>query len=269
MTKARRHPYPPPDRGLTGRTAIVGTALGVDRVDIGILAGLPTAIFEDAGGTLWLVDNNGGLLRLRTPTGVKLSLGPGGDLVVTGSVTSGAITATSINALDLTPTITATVKASTAQTITAANDNVETTLVFDTVVENVGLTWDGTNYELVVVTAGLYLAQADNAWGVDTAGIANGVSSSMGYRTLHILKDPRGTTVILADTHVNPGGPDSTSTSGGAATNRVPVTTAASRVIRLAAGDRIGCSGLKVTDPAATVAIDVRAARMTLTRLGA
>lgn len=71
-----------------GRGPIVGTALGVDRVDIGILAGLPTAIFEDAGGTLWLVDNNAGLLRFRTLAGVQLSLGPGGDLIVQGSVSA-------------------------------------------------------------------------------------------------------------------------------------------------------------------------------------
>lgn len=54
--------------------AVVETAVGVDRVDIGVAAGTPRIVFEDAGGTIWEVDNLNGIFRWFTPGVVQMDL---------------------------------------------------------------------------------------------------------------------------------------------------------------------------------------------------
>lgn len=54
-----------------GTTRFLGpvsqTALGSDRIDIGVEVGTPRMVFEDAGSTIWLVDNDGGAFRWYIP----------------------------------------------------------------------------------------------------------------------------------------------------------------------------------------------------------
>lgn len=164
-------------------------------------------------------------------------------------------------------TIVGTVRSTVNQSITAAQDNNEITLQFNTVVENVGLTWDGTNYEWVALTAGVYSVQAEVKW-------EN--TSVTGIRVLHIYKNPRATpsaAVLLSDPHVTPGGPDA-QPSAQVADYEYISCHATCGYVRLAVNDRIGCSVLKRTNNATPVAVSVLAGAqfspvMRIVRIGA
>lgn len=63
------------------------TALGMDRLDIGVQAGTPRMIFEDAGSTIWQVDNASGEFRFFVPGYKQMGLTTSGSGVSRMSLT--------------------------------------------------------------------------------------------------------------------------------------------------------------------------------------
>lgn len=59
---------------LRAQGTVVETATGTDRLDIGVQAGSPRMVFEDAGFTIWEIDNDAGTFRWYTPGTVRMSL---------------------------------------------------------------------------------------------------------------------------------------------------------------------------------------------------
>jgi len=157
-------------------------------------------------------------------------------------------------------TIAGSVRGTVNQTIVA--DNVDVTLRFNQILEMAGLTWDAANNEFMVATPGRYYAEIHDMWSI----------SPRGARILHVMKNPRGTptaAVVLCDSHLTPGGDDAMANGYGTE----PVSNHGSRVVTLAAGDRIGGTVEKRTDAFAPdimsiVAGDQFSPVMTLTYLG-
>ena len=82
------------NNGVQVRTTISETAVGVDNIRFGVVTGTPRIIWEDATFTQWEMDNSAGVLRFLNPGAVKASLNTSGDLMVTGKVSTGGVTAT-------------------------------------------------------------------------------------------------------------------------------------------------------------------------------
>lgn len=70
--------------GLSVRgTGITEAAVGVDRIDIGIVSGTPRMVFENAGGTIWEIDNESSEFRWFTAGNVvfKAAISPNRFLI--------------------------------------------------------------------------------------------------------------------------------------------------------------------------------------------
>lgn len=62
------------------------TAKGYDNFRMGVVAGTPRIVIEDAGSTQWEIDNNAGTLRFFNPGVVKATLNTSGVFTVTSGV---------------------------------------------------------------------------------------------------------------------------------------------------------------------------------------
>ena len=65
---------------LRAQGSVDQSSLGVDRLDLGVQAGTPRMVFEDAGSTNWLIDNASGVFRWYTPGIERLTLDGSGNL---------------------------------------------------------------------------------------------------------------------------------------------------------------------------------------------
>lgn len=87
---------------VTGTATFTGavseTAVGSDNVRIGVLAGTPRVVLEDASGAQWEIDNNAGTLRLFQPGVVKATVDSSGNLLLVGTLTTAANVAWNLGA---------------------------------------------------------------------------------------------------------------------------------------------------------------------------
>ncbi len=68
------------------------TALGLDRIDIGVQNGTPRMVFEDNSYTRWEIDNSEGVFRWFTPGFERLTLDASGNMnLVTGNLEIGSV----------------------------------------------------------------------------------------------------------------------------------------------------------------------------------
>lgn len=74
---------------LSANGTIVEPATGVEGVRMGVKAGTPCIIWEDAGFTQWEIDNSGGLLRFFNPGSVKATLDTSG-VFTAGAIRTGS-----------------------------------------------------------------------------------------------------------------------------------------------------------------------------------
>lgn len=81
------------NNGVQVRTAVSGTAIGVDNIRFGTEVGTPRIWFEDATFTQWGIDNFAGTFRWFTPGLVRMSLDTSGNLIAVGKISTGGVTA--------------------------------------------------------------------------------------------------------------------------------------------------------------------------------
>jgi cytoskeletal protein CcmA (bactofilin family) len=72
--------------------------IGIDRIDIGVEAGTPRMVFEDAGNTIWEVDNLAGTFRWFTPGVVRMSLTTAGLTIANNLTVGGTLSGNIIHA---------------------------------------------------------------------------------------------------------------------------------------------------------------------------
>jgi hypothetical protein len=254
-----------------GRGPISESALGIDRVDIGD-GGTPRIIFEDAGFTIWQIDNDGGTLRFFNPGATRATLSTAGLLTVsnlnfsTTPAAPPAVAASSSAGVDLSPARSdhthadATVAHGVVRSATTQvfPDNTETVINFDTTVENVGLTYDAANDEWEVLTAGVYVISASIELGLNP-----GVDTNFTVFELNLIKN-RGTSPVYVAVDAKP----PFTVTGGSVRQPAP---GASTALRLAVGETITATFKQLNSQLtsfSSVVINRASPVMTITRIG-